>query len=65
VLDVHLGDDDGIALAEAVRSDYPHAVIIVISGNRLDPQQLVRVASVGRFVPKDASLLHRLSRMVS
>ena len=54
LLDVQLGDDDGLAVAEALAGERDSPAVVLTSGqDRRDLEPLIGVSSARGFIPKE------------
>jgi CheY-like chemotaxis protein len=62
IVDLQLGDEDGVAVAERISDDHPGSLIVCMSGSTPTADQRRRMERF-QFLPRDDSLFERLSAL--
>jgi DNA-binding NarL/FixJ family response regulator len=66
LVDVELGDEDGVALAEVLRERFRTSTVILISAyDRDEIAELVEPASAAGFLPKNALSAERIAELLA
>jgi CheY-like chemotaxis protein len=59
IIDVHLGDEDGIAVARHLRDNHPGLQLVSMSSREMDADQRRRLGGI-RWYRKDGALVENL-----